>query len=121
MALKNPKFDPELLRKAICMISNLEETNIDHNVKLDVLLWWKNHGAPCHPQPAALAHDILAILISFIPSESAFSMGKELIIPWRASLASMKIESLACYEDWLCTKGQSTIFNANEDEDEDED
>ncbi|KAL2924290.1 putative AC transposase, partial [Bienertia sinuspersici] len=59
----------------------LEEKNIDHNVKLDVLLWWKNHGAPRHPQLAALARDILAIPISSIPSESAFSMGKKLINP----------------------------------------
>ncbi|KAL2937716.1 putative AC9 transposase [Bienertia sinuspersici] len=85
----------------------LEEKNIDHDVKLDVLLWWKNHGAPCHPQLAALARDILAIPISSIPSESAFSMGKKLINPWRASLASRTIESLACYEDWLRVKGFS--------------
>ncbi|KAL2945286.1 Zinc finger BED domain-containing protein RICESLEEPER 2 [Bienertia sinuspersici] len=85
----------------------LEEKNIDHNVKLDVLLWWKNNGAPRHPQLAALARDILAIPISSIPSESAFSMGKKLINPWIASLASMTIESLACYEDWLHAKGFS--------------
>ncbi|KAL2934000.1 putative AC9 transposase, partial [Bienertia sinuspersici] len=103
----------------------LEEKNIDHNVKLYILLWWKNNGAPRYPQLGALARDILAIPISSVPSESTFSMGKKLINPWRASLASMTIESLACYEDWLRAKGfslgRSTLFNAKEDEDEDED
>ncbi|KAL2944293.1 putative AC9 transposase [Bienertia sinuspersici] len=103
----------------------LEGKNIDHNVKLDVLLWWKNNGAPRHPQLSALVRDILAIPISSVPSESAFSMGKKLVNPWRASLASTAIESLACYEDWLRAKGfflgRSTLFNAKEDEDEDED
>ena len=83
----------------------LEEKNVDHKSPLDVLCWWKNSGAPRHPQLAALARDILAIPISSVPSESAFSMGKKLINPWRASLTSMTIESLACYEDWLRAKG----------------
>ncbi|KAL2905079.1 Zinc finger BED domain-containing protein DAYSLEEPER [Bienertia sinuspersici] len=102
----------------------LEEKNIDHNVKLDVLLRWKNNGAHRHPQLGALARGILAIPISSIPSDSTFSMGKKFINPWRASLASMTIQSLACYEDWLRAKGfslsRSTLFNAKEDEDEDE-
>ncbi|KAL2932228.1 putative AC transposase [Bienertia sinuspersici] len=101
----------------------LEEKNVDHRSKLDVLMWWKNNGAPRHPQLAALARDILAIPISSVPSESAFSMGKKLINPWRASLASMTIETLACYEDWLRAKGFSfgrSLFDVQEDEDEDE-
>ncbi|KAL2926616.1 putative AC transposase [Bienertia sinuspersici] len=85
----------------------LEEKNIDHNVKHDVLLWWENNRAHRHPQLRALAHNILAIPILSIPSESAFSMCKKLINPWRASLASITIESLACYEDWLRAKGFS--------------
>ncbi|KNA03227.1 hypothetical protein SOVF_211200, partial [Spinacia oleracea] len=85
----------------------LEEKNVDYNSKIDVLSWWKNNGAPRHPQLAALARDVLAIPISSVPSESAFSMGKKLINPWRGSLTSMTIESLACYEDWLRAKGFS--------------
>ncbi|KAL2938601.1 Zinc finger BED domain-containing protein RICESLEEPER 1 [Bienertia sinuspersici] len=42
----------------------LEEKNVDHKSKFDVLAWWKNNGAPRHPQLAALARDILAIHIS---------------------------------------------------------
>ncbi|KAL2896020.1 putative AC transposase [Bienertia sinuspersici] len=98
----------------------LEEKNVDHKSKLDVLMWWKNNGAPRHPQLAALARDILAIPISSVPSESAFSMGKKLINPWRASLTSMTIETLACYEDWLRAKGFS-FEDEDEDEIEDED
>ncbi|XP_056685649.1 zinc finger BED domain-containing protein RICESLEEPER 2-like [Spinacia oleracea] len=103
----------------------LEEKNADYNSKLDVLSWWKNNGAPRHPQLAALARDVLAIPISSVPSESAFSMGKKLINPWRGSLTSMTIESLACYEDWLRAKGfslgGSTIFTLPQDEQDDED
>ncbi|KAL2938600.1 Zinc finger BED domain-containing protein RICESLEEPER 1 [Bienertia sinuspersici] len=42
----------------------LEEKNVDHKSKFDVLAWWKNNGAPRHPQLAALARDILAIHLS---------------------------------------------------------
>ncbi|KAL2905069.1 Zinc finger BED domain-containing protein RICESLEEPER 2 [Bienertia sinuspersici] len=85
----------------------LEEKYVDHKSKLDVLMWWKNNRAPRHPQLAALARDSLAIPISSVPSKSAFSMGKKLINPWRASLTSMTIETLACHEDWLRAKGFS--------------
>uniref|UniRef100_A0A803LEB2 HAT C-terminal dimerisation domain-containing protein n=1 Tax=Chenopodium quinoa TaxID=63459 RepID=A0A803LEB2_CHEQI len=89
----------------------VEEKNVDFNSKIDVLVWWKNNRAHRHPQLAALVRDILAIPISSVPSESAFSMGKKLINPWRASLTSMTIESLSCYEDWLRAKGGSNIFS----------
>ncbi|KAK9757678.1 hypothetical protein RND81_01G178700 [Saponaria officinalis] len=67
----------------------------------------KKNGAR-FPNLSCMARDILAILISTVPSESAFSMSKKLINPWRASLGESTIEALACYEDWLHAKRLSS-------------
>ncbi|XP_074318362.1 uncharacterized protein LOC141655169 [Silene latifolia] len=99
----------------------LEEKNHDYNVPLDILDYWKGASSK-FPQLATLARDVLAIPISSVPSESAFSMGKKLINPWRASLTSDTIESLACYEDWLRAKNfslRSSILGKIDDDADD--
>ncbi|XP_021753725.1 zinc finger BED domain-containing protein RICESLEEPER 2-like isoform X2 [Chenopodium quinoa] len=82
----------------------LEEKNSDVMEKCDVLAYW-NKSSVRYPNLACMARDILTIPISTVPSESAFSMSKQLINPWRASLGEETIEVLACYEDWLRAKG----------------
>lgn len=95
-------------RKADNMKSDLklylEEKNPNVTEKCDVLSYWIKSMVR-YPNLACMARDILTIPISTVPSESAFSMGKKLINPWRASLGEKIIEVLACYEDWLHSKG----------------
>ncbi|CAO2830427.1 unnamed protein product [Amaranthus hypochondriacus] len=107
----------------------LDEKTLDFSSNFDVLAYWSRR-VDRYPHLACLARDILAMPISTVPSESAFSMGKKLINPWRASLGQKTIEVLACYEDWLRSKnlkiGTSNMFNYGEpcfeeDEEEDED
>ncbi|XP_074287835.1 zinc finger BED domain-containing protein RICESLEEPER 3-like [Silene latifolia] len=96
----------------------LEEKNVDLNEDLNVLLYWKKQSERFSCL-SCLARDILTVPISTVPSESAFSMGKKLINPWRSSLSPQTIEALACHEDWLRAKafstGRSSIFGYGDD------
>ncbi|KAL2894029.1 Zinc finger BED domain-containing protein RICESLEEPER 3 [Bienertia sinuspersici] len=71
----------------------LEEKNSEVTEKCNVLAYW-NKSSVRYPNLACMAWDILSIPISTVPSESAFSMGKKLISPWRASLGEKKLKCL---------------------------
>ncbi|KAJ9542589.1 hypothetical protein OSB04_029095 [Centaurea solstitialis] len=71
----------------------LEEKNYDVMGKCDVLDYWSRNSV-CYPNLACMAHDIFTIPISTVHSESAFSMGKKLINPWRASLGERQSRCL---------------------------
>ena len=45
----------------------LDEPRVDWNAKLDILAFWKGNEFQ-YPELAAMAHDILSIPISTIPS-----------------------------------------------------
>ena len=48
-----------------------------------------------------LAKDILAILVSIVASESAFSTGGRFLSPHRSRLHSNTLESLMCAQNWI--------------------
>jgi hypothetical protein len=54
-----------------------------------------------YPKIAAMARDILSILISIIVSESTFSIGRCVIDQYRSSLKPDIVETLVCIRDWL--------------------
>lgn len=57
-----------------------------------------------------LARDFLAMPISTVPSESAFSTGGRVLDPFRSSLTPRIVEALVCAQDWLKRSKQSIIF-----------
>lgn len=63
--------------------------------EFDILLWWK-FNAPKYPILAEMVCDILAILISTIASESAFSNGGRILDPFRSSLSPLMVDALIC-------------------------
>ena len=73
------------------------------NDKLNVLLWWKVNGSK-YPILQKIAKDILAIPISTVASESAFSTGGHIIDEYRSSLTPTMIEALTCTKNWLQSK-----------------
>lgn len=73
------------------------------------LAWWKNN-ATIYPILARMARDILAIPVSTVSSESAFSTGGRVIDPHRSRLNPDTIEALICAQDWLHQK-----FNIDEE------
>ena len=78
----------------------LSEDTEDRNKKIDILVWWKDN-APRLPVLAHLARDVLAIPVSTVASESAFSTSGRILDDFRTSLTPFIVEALVCAQDWL--------------------
>ncbi|BAH92758.1 Os04g0542100 [Oryza sativa Japonica Group] len=78
----------------------LEEVCEDDSEDFDVLAWWKKNSKK-FPVLAIMARDFLAIPLSTVPSESAFSSGGRILGDTRSSLTPEMLEALVCAKDWL--------------------
>ena len=78
----------------------LSEDTDDRNKKIDILVWWRDN-APRLPVLAHLARDVLAIPVSTVASESAFSTSGRILDDFRTSLTPFMVEALVCAQDWL--------------------
>ena len=78
----------------------LEEDVLLDNSQFDILLWWKLNGVK-YPVLQTIARDILAIPVSTVASESAFSSSGRLVSPHRNRLHPKMIEALMCAQSWL--------------------
>jgi hypothetical protein len=78
----------------------LEEPASDMRKELDILEFWKSvqYRYPCLCQ---MARDILAIPITTVASESAFSSGGRVLDQYRSCLTPKNVEALICGQDWL--------------------
>uniref|UniRef100_A0A803MR43 Transposase n=1 Tax=Chenopodium quinoa TaxID=63459 RepID=A0A803MR43_CHEQI len=72
----------------------------EHDLKMDILTWWKMN-AHTYPILAHLARDVLAMPISTVASESAFSVGGRHLDSFRSSLTPKMVKALICSQDWL--------------------
>ncbi|GAB2282089.1 hypothetical protein Dimus_039514 [Dionaea muscipula] len=75
----------------------------------DILKWWKLKGMNTYPTLALVAKDVLAIQVSTVASESAFSTGGRVIDAFRSSLTPKLVESLICLQNWLRNEDISNI------------
>ncbi|CAN0888591.1 Putative AC transposase [Linum grandiflorum] len=66
----------------------------------DILGWWKNQEVN-YPTLRLIAKDILAIPVSTVVSESAFSTSGRLLRANRSTLDPVTIEALMCTQNWL--------------------
>ena len=66
---------------------------------MDVLYWWKVNTK--YPTLQKIAKDIIAIPVSSVASESAFSTGGRVISPHRSRLHSQTVEALMCLQNWM--------------------
>ena len=48
-----------------------------------------------------IARDVLAVPISTVASESAFSTGGHILDPFRSSLSPFMVQNLVCARNWL--------------------
>ena len=68
--------------------------------ELDILKWWKSNYERL-PILSRMARDILAVPISTVASESAFSTSGRVLDSFRSSLTPRIVEALICSQDWL--------------------
>ncbi|CAN1130664.1 Putative AC9 transposase [Linum perenne] len=58
-------------------------------------MWWKMNGVK-FPTLQAIARDLLAIPVTSVASESAFSAGGRILDPHRSKLGHNTVESMLC-------------------------
>lgn len=88
----------------------LEEDPLSDDDGFDILYWWRNDIR--YPTLQKIAKDILAIPVSIVASESAFSMGGRVVSPHRSRLNLTTVEALMCLQNWMIedVKGNSFLY-----------
>ncbi|CAO2202752.1 unnamed protein product [Urochloa humidicola] len=85
-------------------MNELEKYMADPPLRLsgqfDILAWWKNQVDE-YPILAKIARDLLAVQVSTVASESAFSAGGRVVDPFRSRLDPDMVEALICMKDWV--------------------
>lgn len=67
--------------------------------QFDVLSWWKTNQV-IYPVLSRLARDVLAVQVSTVASESAFSSSGRIVSKFRSSLEPEAVQALVCTKDW---------------------
>ena len=81
------------------------------SAEFDILAWWKTNGLK-YPTLQRVAKDVLAIPVSTVASESAFSTSGRHITPNRNRLHPDTLEALVCAQDWLWEERLDMIFSS---------
>ncbi|KMT11109.1 hypothetical protein BVRB_5g111910 [Beta vulgaris subsp. vulgaris] len=76
-----------------------EDALLPRTTNLDVLMYWRNNSVR-YPPLALMAKDILAVPVSTVASESAFSTGGRVLDSYRSSLKPSTVEAIICLRDW---------------------
>ena len=66
----------------------------------DILKWWKRHS-DTYKVLSDMTRDILAVPVSTVSSESAFSTLGRVLDQFRSNLGPKTVETLICAQDWL--------------------
>ncbi|TYG49799.1 hypothetical protein ES288_D10G123200v1 [Gossypium darwinii] len=98
----------------------LKEPELELNSQIDALDYWSKSSVR-YNELSLLARDLLAIPISTVASESAFSMGKKVITPLRSSLKPKTVLAVVCFDDWMRAKGFSAEIGCKRDDDDADD
>ncbi|CAL1354683.1 unnamed protein product [Linum trigynum] len=71
-----------------------------------------------YPTISEMARDILAVPISTVASESAFSIGGRVLDSFRNSLSPEVVEALICCEDWIRSSDSELVADGEDEGDE---
>lgn len=87
------------------------------NQTFEILEYWKNNATK-YRVLSQIAKDVLAMPISTVASESAFSTGGRILDPFRSSLAPSMVEALVCTQNWLKSNLPISLRKAMDDVEE---
>ncbi|XP_030923706.1 uncharacterized protein LOC115950627 isoform X2 [Quercus lobata] len=93
------------------LMENIEGEN---DKTFNILAWWK-YNTNKYSILSRLARDVLAVPVSTVASESAFSTGGRILDPFRSSLALEMVQSLICTQNWLQSSVQISLRQAMDD------
>ena len=96
----SPELSNELDLYLMEKIEKIAKSNL--GTKFDILLWWRVNSAN-YPILSSIARDVLAIPVSTVASESAFSTGGRILDQYRSSLTPDMVEALVLLQNWLRT------------------
>ncbi|KAL5571371.1 hypothetical protein UlMin_020968 [Ulmus minor] len=85
----------------------------------DILLWWKVNSTKYNIL-AMIARDVLAVPVSSVASEQAFSTGGRILHPYKSSLNSKTVNYLICTQNWLKGTNEGVSLEIAEEEDAEE-
>ncbi|XP_028768435.1 zinc finger BED domain-containing protein RICESLEEPER 2-like [Neltuma alba] len=85
--------------------ANLSEDIPTDDDDFDILTWWKVNSTK-YRVLSMIARDVMAIPVSIVASESAFSTGGRVVDDYRSSLSHRMTEALISAQNWLLA-GQS--------------
>ena len=80
---------------------------VELNEEFNILQWWRKNSE-LYPTLAKMARDFLAIQVSTVASESAFSAAGRLTDHLRSSMTPETIEALICSKDWFISIDESS-------------
>ena len=94
------------------------KASVDLETKgFDILDWWRVNSSR-YRIISQVACDVLAIPVSTVASESAFSIGGHVLDPFCKSLSPNTVETLICTQNWLRSNDSTKPINLREIMDE---
>nr|GMC51136.1 zinc finger BED domain-containing protein RICESLEEPER 2-like [Ipomoea batatas]GMD93436.1 zinc finger BED domain-containing protein RICESLEEPER 2-like [Ipomoea batatas] len=85
----------------IYLMENIEMPTPNRlSMQFNILSWWRKESMK-FPILSEMARDILAIPVSSVASESAFSTSGRILDQYRSSLTPYMVEALILTQDWL--------------------
>lgn len=77
-----------------------EPVENDLGLPFNLLEWWKTNSSK-YPIMSLMAREVLAIPVSSVASECAFSTGSRILDQYRSCLTPEMVEALVLTQDWL--------------------
>jgi hypothetical protein len=81
----------------------ISEPLLKHSGEFDILSWWRGKTKE-YPILTKIAQDVMAVQVSTVASESAFSAGGRVVDLYRSSLGPNMVEALICTKDWVAAE-----------------
>ncbi|CAD6219456.1 unnamed protein product [Miscanthus lutarioriparius] len=76
--------------------------------EFDILAWWKNKREE-YPILSQIVRDVMAVQVSTVASESAFSAAGRVVDPYRSRLDPEMVQALICTKDWVATANAKVV------------